>query len=428
MELLLLLLFILAFMALAWTGPNPLAGAARWGGVVGRALVALRLRRAPQTDAWVEEMTRAARLSGADALEAAVEAYERAIEAAAAGPEPATRRARALAPLVWLHLQLGQTEEARARVDEMQAMIDAGSISLVTHFGSDLHEFRAVLHRIDDRPAAAETHLRTAIRIEEKLGGPCSPALRTALGELAGLYRRRHHYAAAAATLERMLRLEYPDPEENARARREARLDLGSLELARDNGAAAEAHFSAVVEELEGPAPAEWRRLSNALHGLAEVQMRAGHFAEAEDLVERALKLCRASDPDNRVGLLPLLDARARVYARSGRIEEAESVRREILIITQGAFGHESARLAEPLEELADLKVRQQRPDEAMPLIEQASRLLWQSGGVEQAALGEVLHKQAALLQTAGYRLQAEGTRAAARDIGRRLAHRWDGN
>lgn len=382
----------------------------------------------PSPDPWVEAMSEAASLSGAGRLQAAVEAYERAHAAAAAGPEPATRRARALAPLVWLHLQLGQTAEARARVDEMQAMIDAGSVSLVTHFGSDLHEFRAVLHRIDDRPAAAETHLRAAIRIEEKLGGSRSPALRTALGELAGLYRRRHHFAAAAATLERMLRLEYPDPEENARARRETRLELGALELARDNFTAAEEHFSAVVTELDLPAPAEWRRLSNALHGLAEVQVRAGRFAEGEDLVERALKLFRASDPDNRVGLLPLLDARARIHARSGRIEEAESVRREILSITQGAFGHESARLAEPLEELADLKVRQQRPDEAMPLIEQATRLLWQSGGVEQVALGEVLHKQAALLQTAGYRLQAEGTRAAARHIGRRLAHRWDRN
>ena len=395
-----------------------------------RSLVFWPRRSAPAAppDPWLEAMSEAARLSGAGRLPAAVEAYERAHAAAAAGPEPHTRRARVLGPLVWLHLQLGQGAEARARADEMQAMIDAGRVSLVSHFGSDLHEFRAALARRDGRPSAAETHLRAALRIEEKLCGPRSPTLRTALGELAGLYRRRHHFAAAAATLERMLRLEYADPEEHARARREARLDLGSLELARDNRPAAEAHFSRVAEELEGPGSTEWRRLSNALHGLAELQARGGRFADADELLERALVLRRTHDPDNRAGLLPLLEARARIYARSGRVEEAEALSREILALSQDTFGHDSPRLAEPLEELADLKVRQERPDEAVPLIEESARLLWQSGGPDQPELAQVLDKQAALLRKAGYHLQAAGTWTAVRDIGRRLAHRWDRN
>lgn len=350
-----------------------------------------------------------------------VEHARSALRRLADQPEDGRRLVLTLTRLGSLELRSRQIEAARVTIERLKTLEERGLLPLVSHAGSDLHEMLGELAVADGRPAVAESHYRAAVRIEERIGGPQTPTLLNALLELARLLRNREHLSAAREQYERLLKLEFSDPDVAAAHRRDILLELASLLL--QSGLTEEARpLIAEARALaEGVAPDPRARFSAAL-GESELLFRSGHLQEAEE--EARDLLGRERERGVSPALLTPLEQLARILTRQGRFEEASTVRGEMLDLGARFFGTNSPQQAQQLEELADLSVRREDPEAAIPSLERAVRVVWTTNGPLDWRLPGLLHKQAVLVEQKGCELQAADYRRTADRIGGRLNQR----
>ncbi|MBK8229191.1 MAG: serine/threonine protein kinase [Candidatus Eisenbacteria bacterium] len=106
--------------------------------------------------------------------------------------------------------------------------------------------------------------------------------------------------------------------------------------------------------------------------GLASFYSSMGRFAEAEPLHREAVRLCRRAYGEHAEKTLSALNNLAIHMEDVGRYPVAESLHRAVLEVRERQNGDSSTIVAATLNNLASHLLRQNRPDEAKPLLERS--------------------------------------------------------
>lgn len=174
------------------------------------------------------------------------------------------------------------------------------------------------------RLADAAAVLRQALAVQEASLGPVHHRLVDTLDSLGSLYSELDDLPRAEASLARaiaMRRQLVPDPKDTQRARLQGA--LAAVWVQGNKLSEAEATLRESIQTLESADPADYA-LPNQLVSLGGVHRRRGEFAQAQTLMERAVRLRRASwGPDASPTALAEV-ALARVLDAAGRPDSAE--------------------------------------------------------------------------------------------------------
>ena len=211
--------------------------------------------------------------------------------------------------------------------------------------------------------------LSKTIAIEESRSGVGSPHLLPLLDRLAGAQFDDGALGEAAASRRRALKIAvrtYGGTSTNAAT---AMVALADIEILRHHYVAAEPLLITALPVFEAQPGSDGRALAATLAALARIAIARGDLAAAESWAGRATAV--AGHRPKAVSSEPLR-ALGAVYAEEQRFAEGEQVLRAALAHDRQAHGANSLATARTLAQLANLLLRAQRFDEALPLIEQA--------------------------------------------------------
>ncbi|HUF62583.1 MAG TPA: tetratricopeptide repeat protein [Verrucomicrobiales bacterium] len=177
---------------------------------------------------------------------------------------------------------------------------------------------------------------------------------------------------------------------------------LGLMLHARAQWAAAEQEFEAARQVL--PAEAETTLLNN----LAQLYKATNRLAEAEPLMERALKIDEKSFGPEHPDVAIRLNNLATLYQVTNRLAEAEPLMERALKIDEKSFGPEHPEVAIDLNNLAQLYKDTNRLAEAEPLMDRALKIDEKSFGPEHPNVAIRLNNLAQLYQATNRLAEAE--------------------
>lgn len=216
------------------------------------------------------------------------------------------------------------------------------------------------------KPAEAETHLLSSLRIYDKTLGPEHPEVATVLDSLAILYKSEGRYTEAAPLFQRSLRIK---------------------------------------EKTLGP---DDPQVAITLNGLALTYYSQGRSAEAEPLFQRCLRIYEtALGPDNPLSTI-MLDAVAWLHQSQGRSAEAAALLLRSLRIKEKTLGSADPQLATSLNGLASVYKSEGRYAEAEPHLLRSLQIREKALGPEHPDVAVSLHSLAGLYQAQGRYAEAE--------------------
>ena len=231
--------------------------------------------------------------------------------------------------------------------------------------------------------SAADTRsvagLTRSLTIEESRSGATSPHLLPLLDRLAGAQFDTGALAEAAASRRRALKIAvrvYGGDSLNAA---NAMIGLADVEVLRHHYSEAEPLLSTALPVLATRQGADNPALIGPLDELARVALARSDLPAAEKSAGEANAIALRHPAATTGEPLRVLGA---VYAAEHRIDEAERTLRTAIARDQKSRGANSLDAARSLAQLANLLLRAQRFDEALPLIEQAI-------AIDQERLGE---------------------------------------
>ena len=161
--------------------------------------------------------------------------------------------------------------------------------------------------------------------------------------------------------------------------------------LAGDYDAAADMLTRAVALAREHLAKSDPLR-SQALAGLADVEVQLGKFAEAEALCREALAADRKRGAQGAAVLAQSLDSLGRAYFYSGDLAAAEAPLRESLALREQVLGARHSLTAISLGNLAGLLYQSGRYDEALSMYREALPIYREVYGPEHPEVASVVN------------------------------------
>jgi tetratricopeptide (TPR) repeat protein len=177
---------------------------------------------------------------------------------------------------------------------------------------------------------------------------------------------------------------------------------LGLISLRRAHWPVAEQEFEAARKSM--PPEAEGTVLNN----LAELYKATNRLAEAEPLMDRALKIDEKSFGPEHPELATDLNNLAQLYQDTNRLAEAEPLMERALKIDEKSFGPEHPNVAIRLNNLAQLYKATNRLAEAEPLMERALKIDEKSYGPEHPNVARDLNNLAQLYEATNRLAEAE--------------------
>jgi hypothetical protein len=221
----------------------------------------------------------------------------------------------------------------------------------------------------DAADARSVVVLRKSLAVAESRSGAASPLLLPLLDRLAGAQFDDGALAEAAASRRRVLKIAqraYGPDSPNAAG---AMVALANVEMLRQRYVAAEQLLMTAVPMLEAHRGADNPALAAPLAALARIAVARGDLTAAEDWAGHAniIALRHPQAASNEP-----LRALGAVYAAEQRFNEGERVLRAAIARDRQAHGSNSLETARSLAQLANLQLRGQRCDQALPLIEEA--------------------------------------------------------
>ena len=177
---------------------------------------------------------------------------------------------------------------------------------------------------------------------------------------------------------------------------------LGVILLRRAEWQPAEQEFEAARKSM----PAEGE--STVLNNLAHLYQDTNRLAEAEPLLERALRIDEKSYGPEHPAVAGDLNNLALLYQATNRLAEAESMIERALKIDEKSYGPEHPRVATDLNNLAQLYQATNRLAEAEPLMERALKIDEKSYGPEHPDVAGDLNNLAQLYKDTNRLAEAE--------------------
>jgi serine/threonine protein kinase/tetratricopeptide (TPR) repeat protein len=268
--------------------------------------------------------------------------------------------------------------QARGRTLTVLELLDSGAVRVERELGNEPElqaEMLTVLGSIYRELAAlprADTLLRRAVAVRERLYGSDSERVVESLNQLGGLLLVNGDYAAADSVLRRALsiRERVLGPRDTLVA-----VSLNNLALARanlgDDDEAARLYRRAleIDRRVYG---AEHLQVATDLSNLGGLLRRQGEHDAADSAISAALATRRRLLPNDDPKIADALAQFAQLRGAQGRTAEAEQLHREALAIRRAAYGDAHPDVALSLGNLASSMSALGRLDEAAPLQREA--------------------------------------------------------
>jgi len=177
---------------------------------------------------------------------------------------------------------------------------------------------------------------------------------------------------------------------------------LGSLELYLCQHASvarqwqrAEEQCNLSLRDNERLYGAESSQVASVLNSMALLNRRQDRFPEAESLYRRALTISAAHLGSEHPRLVSIHENLGYLLDHMGKLDESAAEYRRALVVAERAFGPDHPKLYATLRYLVLLKLRQNKPTEALPIAERAVAVLKGSPRAVMGTmlLGKVLHR-----------------------------------
>ena len=253
-------------------------------------------------------------------------------------------------------LEKGRQAYARQQYVEALARFDAAEeAARAANDAGPLVEslrLRAAVHRDAGDPAQAANALQKAADEATKAYGESSPELAGVLEEIANGHRAQDHAEAAQAAIEKAIKI------------REAQTGAARAGLARD------------------------------LTLAAALQQQAEHTDPAIDLLKRAIQewsLAQPGDPQ----CLPAIEALATIYRDHSQYADAEPLLQRAVRLREAASGVDSADLIAVVDSLAYVEFGLQKYADAEPLYKRLRGLWEKNAGPDHPMVALTLDKMA---------------------------------
>lgn len=217
----------------------------------------------------------------------------------------------------------------------------------------------------DARSVAGLSH---SLAIAESRSGTASPHLLPLLERLAGAQFDTGALSAAADSRRRALRIALRAYGGGSLGAASAMIALADIQVLRRRYAEAEPLLSTALNVLAAKRGADNPALTEPLAALARVALARGDQPAAEGWADRAAAIARRVPRASNEPLRVL----GAVYAAENRFGDGEKVLRAAIARDRAAHGAASPELARSLAQLANLELRAQHFDAALPLIEEA--------------------------------------------------------
>lgn len=277
----------------------------------------------------------------------------------------------------------GQNDEALTLAKEIVASRGRRSGAATPELAADVNLLGMIQEsasRFDD----AEKSYRQAIAIFDRSLGANDPRTAKAHGNLAELlaYRGRRdeaekEFAVTIAAKRKSLGADHPELAATL-------IDLGLLYVNQRKYGEADASFA---EALRIYRPLHHADTSSALRLLGMSLMAQERFPEAQQHLEEALSMARASFGPKHASTLTALGNLGEVQLRRGGLEAAEKTLRDTIAGLEEMFGKGADNLRSPLNVLGELRRLQGRLDEAKVLHRRALAIQLKTVGPNSPAV-----------------------------------------
>ena len=227
------------------------------------------------------------------------------------------------------------------------------------------------------QPAAAAeesgvARLARSLLAAEAQDGKASPYLLPIIEELAQAQLRDGALEEATASRRRALDIALAAFGCDSPSAAEAMTALATLDIERGRYLDAEPLLLIAEAALQGRVAADHPAMAAIFAGRARVALARGDRQRAEAWARRAVAIARANTLDRSTAPLRAL---GRVLTASRQFDEADSVLNEALTQDRKRYGADGGDTARGLSLLGNLRLRQGRPADALPLIEEAAAI-----------------------------------------------------
>jgi tetratricopeptide (TPR) repeat protein len=230
---------------------------------------------------------------------------------------------------------------------------------------------------------AADAHavavLTKSLAVEESRSGDASPHLLPLLERLAGAQIDDGALAQAADSRRRALKIELRTYGGDSINAAQAMIALARVEVLRQNYAEAEPLLVSALPVLKMRFGEESPVLIEPLAALARIALARGDLQAAESWVHQSQAIAARRPASTSTEPLRVLGA---IDAAEQRFDDGEKVLRDAIARDRQYHGADSLEMARSLAQLANVLLRAQHFDKALPLIEQAI-------AIDQDKLGE---------------------------------------
>jgi tetratricopeptide (TPR) repeat protein len=225
----------------------------------------------------------------------------------------------------------------------------------------------------------AVTVLTKNLATEESRSGEASPHLLPLLERLAGAQIDNGALAQAADSRRRALKIELHTYGGGSINAAQAMIALARVEVLRQNYTEAEPLLIGALPVLRMRFGEESPALVEPLAALARVALARGDLSAAESWAHQSQAIAARRPAGTSTEPLRVLGA---IDAAEQRFDDGEKILREAIARDRQYHGADSLEIARGLAQLANLLLRAQHCDKALPLIEQAI-------AIDQDKLGE---------------------------------------
>lgn len=331
----------------------------------------------------------------------------------------------ALATLAWAQQNIGHTAQSERTLRTALDIADRAEAGAMAEASADMRNQLGTLLLGQGRFAEAASAFRTALQATQALHGATNPEVATVQANLAQALQRQGRLADAAAVLRQALAVQEaslgsvhprlvdtldalgslyselddlpraeahlvraidmrrqlaPDPKDTRRAQLQGA--LAGVWVQGNRLPEAEAALRASIQTLEAAAPDD-PTLPNQLVSLGGVHRRRGEFAQAQALMERAVRMRQASwGPDARPTAITEV-ALARVLDAAGRPHAAEPLLLHALKVLDQGPTRGTPYVAQARQRLAEVYRHTERPGPARAAAQEALTLYERTYGAQ---------------------------------------------
>ncbi|WP_052418737.1 CHAT domain-containing tetratricopeptide repeat protein [Methanolacinia paynteri] len=223
--------------------------------------------------------------------------------------------------------------------------------------------------------SAAELFYRQAIEIFHKTSGEEHPNYAASLNNLAGLYKSIGNYSAAELLYRQAMKIRRKTLGEEHSDYATSLNNLAALYDSMGNYRAAVLLYHQAMEILRKTLGEEHPDYASSLNNLAVLYVSKGNYSAAEPLYYQVLDILRKTPGEEHPNYATSLNNLALLYHSMGDYTAAEPLYRQAMEIRRNAFGEEHPDYASSLKNLAWLLVKQDKPDNALTLMQKASQI-----------------------------------------------------